>query len=74
MKTPLKFIAERGKYIEERKGTKLFKKVRERGVTKHSASGKNHKHIHKLSRGQLNSLKFLETKNIIIDGVPHIIE
>ncbi len=61
MKTPLRFIAERGKYIEERKEPKLFKKVRVKGVTKHKASKKNHIHTHNLSLGELNHQKFLDT-------------
>ena len=61
MKTSLKFIAEHGKYIEKRKEPKLFKKVRVKGVTKHKASKKNHRHIPNLSLGELNHQKFLDT-------------
>lgn len=61
MKTSDKFIAERGKYLDERKGTKLFKKVRVKGITKHKASKRGHKHNHNPSKGELNHQKFLDT-------------
>lgn len=59
MKTSLKYIAKYGKYVDERTEPKLFKRVKVKGVSKHLASQKNHKHIHNLSKGELNHLKFI---------------